>query len=100
MVTLAIRLLPGTAAIEVADDGPGLSPEERTASLGRFWRSPRHRDIRGNGLGMTIVQQLAGANGGKLVLAEREPHGLIARLEFPRRVAGRGAWPIQEPARD
>jgi signal transduction histidine kinase len=99
-VTVAIRLLPGTAAIEIADDGPGLSPEERTAALGRFWRSARHSDIRGNGLGMTIVQQLAGANGGKLVLAEREPHGLITRLEFPRRVTGRVSGPIQEPARD
>jgi signal transduction histidine kinase len=105
-VTVAIRLLPATTEIEIADDGPGLTPEDRAAALGRFWRSPRHRDIRGNGLGMTIVQQLAEANGGKLVLAGRKPHGLIARLEFPRREFPRGefprgvAGPVQEPAHD
>lgn len=83
-ISVALRLFPRTAAIEIADDGPGLSAEERTAALGRFWRSPRHHDIRGNGLGMTIVQQLASANGGQLTLAERTPHGLVARLELPR----------------
>lgn len=82
-ICAAIRILPHTAAVEVNDDGPGLSEAERAASLGRFWRSPQHRHVRGNGLGMTIVDRLAGANGGRLVLAERSPHGLVARLEFP-----------------
>ena len=96
-ITVALSHLPGTAAIEVADDGPGLSAEERAASLGRFWRSPRHRDIRGNGLGMTIVNQLAGANGGRLILDHRVPHGLIARLEFPLPVQ---AAPAARPAHE
>lgn len=82
-ITVSLRAIPGGVAIEVSDDGPGLSAEERAASTTRFWRSPRHRDIRGTGLGMTIVDRLAGANGGRLVLEERSPHGLRARLEFP-----------------
>ncbi|WP_413249835.1 sensor histidine kinase [Sinomonas flava] len=73
----------GAVAIEVADDGPGLSPEELASSTTRFWRSPRNRDTRGTGLGLTIVERLAGANGGRLALAAAEPHGLVARLEFP-----------------
>ncbi|MCC2661810.1 MAG: periplasmic sensor signal transduction histidine kinase, partial [Arthrobacter sp.] len=59
------------------------SEDERAAATTRFWRSPRNREVRGNGLGMTIVDKLAGANGGRLLLAENPPHGLIARLEFP-----------------
>lgn len=82
-ITVALRVRPGAAVIEVADDGPGLSSEERDRATTRFWRSPRHREIRGNGLGMTIVDKLAGANGARLLLAERSPHGLVARLEFP-----------------
>ena len=39
---------------------------------------------------MTIVDKLAGANGGRLLLAEGSPHGLIARIEFPQTVASRG----------
>jgi hypothetical protein len=33
---------------------------------------------------MTIVDRLAQANGGRLVIEPREPHGLTARLEFAK----------------
>jgi signal transduction histidine kinase len=87
-ISVAARRRPGAVWIEVADDGPGLSADERAAATGRFWRSPRNRGISGNGLGMTIVDKLAAANGGRLVLAAASPHGLIARLEFPQAAAG------------
>jgi hypothetical protein len=32
---------------------------------------------------MTIVDKLAAANGGRLMLSDATPHGLVARLEFP-----------------
>ncbi|MEK0153672.1 HAMP domain-containing sensor histidine kinase [Arthrobacter oryzae] len=89
-ITVAVRVRTDAIAVEVSDDGPGLSAEERAAATSRFWRSPQHRDIRGNGLGMTIVDKLAGANGGRLLLAEASPHGLIARLEFPRAADSHG----------
>lgn len=73
----------GSVTIEVSDDGPGLSADERAAATGRFWRSPHNRGTAGNGLGMTIVDKLASANSGRLVLAGASPHGLVARLEFP-----------------
>jgi signal transduction histidine kinase len=82
-ITVAVRARPGVVGIEVADDGPGLSADERAAATGRFWRSPRNRGTRGSGLGMTIVDKLAAANGGRLVLAAASPHGLVARLDFP-----------------
>lgn len=86
-IMVTVRVRPETVAVEISDDGPGLSEDERAAATSRFWRSDRHRDIRGNGLGMTIVDRLAGANGGRLVLAEASPHGLVARIEFPRDAA-------------
>jgi len=46
---------------------------------------------------MTIVNQLAGANGGRLILDHRVPHGLIARLEFPLPVQ---AAPAARPAHE
>lgn len=82
-ITVAARPRPGGLAIEVSDDGPGLTSDQRAASTTRFWRAPQHSRIHGNGLGMTIVDRLAQANGAHLVLAERSPHGLTARLEFP-----------------
>jgi signal transduction histidine kinase len=89
-ISVAVRERPDAAIIEISDDGPGLSADEMAAATTRFWRSPRHNGIRGNGLGMTIVDKLAAANGGRLLLAERLPHGLAARLEFPRPLSLQG----------
>ena len=82
-VTAAVRVRAGTATVEISDDGPGLSEQERADAATRFWRSPRHSSVRGTGLGVTIVGELAAANGGRLVLAPATPQGLSARLEFP-----------------
>ncbi|UTT70177.1 HAMP domain-containing histidine kinase [Arthrobacter sp. DNA4] len=82
-VTAAAQLEGRTMVVEISDDGPGLPAPERAAAATRFWRSPQHSSVPGTGLGMTIVGQLAAANGGRLVLGEAAPHGLAARLEFP-----------------
>lgn len=82
-VTAAVRQEAGTVAVEISDDGPGLSAAERASAATRFWRSPRHASIPGTGLGMTIVGELAAANGARLVLADASPHGLSARVLFP-----------------
>ncbi|WP_426996955.1 sensor histidine kinase [Pseudarthrobacter sp. N5] len=89
-IAVAIRLRPGAVAIEVSDDGPGLSADERAAASTRFWRAPQHRKIRGNGLGMTIVDRLAEANDARLLLEERSPHGLTASIDFPHPPSLRG----------
>jgi signal transduction histidine kinase len=87
-ISVAVHVRGATVVIEVSDDGPGLSSDERAAATHRFWRSPQHRDISGNGLGMTIVEKLAAANGGRLLLGEAQPHGLTVSLEFPRTPEG------------
>ncbi|MDQ1056975.1 signal transduction histidine kinase [Arthrobacter globiformis] len=91
-VTAAVRVHPDTVTVEISDDGPGLSAEERTAATTRFWRAQRHSTVRGTGLGMTIVGKLAAANGGRLVLAEAEPRGLAARIEFPAPAHAAEPW--------
>ena len=83
-ISLGVTVRPDAVTVEISDDGPGLPADELPAATGRFWRSPQHHGIRGNGLGMTIVDKLATANGGRLQLLEASPHGLVARLEFPQ----------------
>ena len=82
-VMAAVRMEEDVVVVEISDDGPGLSASERALAATRFWRSPRHSSVPGTGLGMTIVGELAAANGGRLALAEAVPHGLSARIEFP-----------------
>ncbi|TLM81041.1 HAMP domain-containing histidine kinase [Pseudarthrobacter sp. NamE2] len=81
-VSASVTVARNAVAVEISDDGPGLSEQERTLAATRFWRSPRHATVRGTGLGITIVDELAAANGGRLVLGTATPHGLSARLEF------------------
>ncbi|WP_120522321.1 sensor histidine kinase [Arthrobacter celericrescens] len=90
-VTVALNRRDGAVSIEVSDGGPGLSAEDRAAATSRFWRSPEHLGVRGTGLGMTIVDRLAKANGGRLVLEENSGGGLRARLEFPGAASHSGA---------
>lgn len=81
LVSNALRLSGGTRVevraraddpvlISVLDDGHGLAPEEREVALGRFWRSPRHQNVEGTGMGLAIVADLVRGAGGGLVLEE------------------------------
>lgn len=82
-ITASVASSQGTAVVLISDDGPGLSDAELGLAATRFWRSPGHASVSGTGLGMTIVSELAAANGGSLVLAAAVPQGLSARLVFP-----------------
>jgi len=68
--------------IDIADDGPGLSPEDRKAVLARGKRLDEK--VPGSGFGLSIVDETAGLYGGSLELAEAEQGGLLARLHLPR----------------
>ena len=81
-IQVATEPSQGGIAVVISDDGPGLPADQRAASTSRFWRAPQHSSIPGNGLGMTIVDRLAEANGARLVLEDSKPHGLTVRLEF------------------
>jgi signal transduction histidine kinase len=72
------------ATVTVADDGPGLTEEELARAGDRFWRSPRHQNVDGSGLGLSIARTLLLAGGGSLEFAPARPHGLAVTLSAPR----------------
>lgn len=69
-------------ALEVADDGPGLSDADIARAGVRFWRAPAHRSLPGTGLGLAIVRELARANGATVSVARARPRGLLVRVEW------------------
>jgi signal transduction histidine kinase len=83
--TVLVDVKPNGASvdIDVVDDGPGLSAEERRLAVGRFWRAPHAQNDDGAGLGLPIATVLAEVSGGGLRLLPALPHGLDARLTFP-----------------
>ncbi|MET8865294.1 HAMP domain-containing sensor histidine kinase [Nonomuraea sp. NPDC004580] len=81
-VTVTLDDTPDGGVLRVADDGPGLSEEERAEALGRFWRSGSHANVPGSGLGLAIAAELARACGATLHLLPVDPHGLIVELRL------------------
>jgi len=82
---IEISLAPrdGGAAIVVADDGPGVPPEEREKVRERFYRLDHSRTTPGAGLGLSLVSAVAARHGGELRLEDNAP-GLRAVLVLPR----------------
>lgn len=72
------------ATVVVTDNGPGLTDEELTRVGDRFWRSGRHQNINGSGLGLSICRALLAAGNGSISFGHHEPHGLRVTVTVPR----------------
>ena len=91
-VTIRLRAAPDCMTIEVEDDGPGISDERKAVMLEPFVRGDAARnmdDVAGFGLGLSIARAIVLAHGGELSLNDRQPHGLIVRIELPLQRRGR-----------
>lgn len=77
----------GRVALIVADNGPGIPPEQRARVLDRFYRLP-DAPSGGSGLGLAIVDEIAQVHRATLTLEDNEP-GLRVTVVFPQ--AGTGA---------
>jgi signal transduction histidine kinase len=69
----------------VADDGPGISPDQRELIFDRFHRTDTARDRAsgGAGLGLAIVRAIALAHAGRVSAGERPGGGARIALELP-----------------
>ncbi len=83
MISLTVR--PGAHGwqeIEIADNGPGISADERGRVTQRFYRSDAARGTGGAGLGLNLVEAVVRLHGGALELADNQP-GLRACFRIP-----------------
>jgi PAS domain S-box-containing protein len=62
-VELALLHQDGEAVIRVCDTGPGISEAEREAVTQRFYRSDKSRNIKGLGLGLSMVAAIIKLHG-------------------------------------
>ncbi len=86
-VTVTTSATAAGAQIVVADDGPGMSAEDRERAFLRFTTS----NPNGTGLGLAIVHRLVTSNGGTARLTETPGGGLTAILDFPGVPSANGA---------
>jgi len=62
------------AVFEVADTGPGVSPENQMHLFDSFWQA-RAADQRGVGLGLAIAKGIVEAHGGRIWVMSTVGHG-------------------------
>lgn len=83
--------------VEVADDGPGITPEEQEMVFGRYYRGRTARKTsRGTGLGLYAVRRLAEAMAGQVRLISAPGKG--SRFQVTFALAGSGAETIADAA--
>jgi signal transduction histidine kinase len=76
----------GRVAVSVADEGPGVTPDQAIRIFDKFERLGRDSDggkDNGSGLGLFISRRLAEAMAGSLVVESAEGGGALFRLELP-----------------
>jgi two-component system, OmpR family, sensor kinase len=75
----------GTAMLEVADEGPGLTEEQAERVFERFYRgdASRSRADGGSGLGLSLVAAIAQAHDGKVEVERCDGAGVAFRVSLP-----------------
>jgi two-component system sensor histidine kinase MprB len=76
-----------SVAISVEDRGPGIAPRDLPHLFEPFYRGRGADRVRGSGLGLTIVKQIAIAHGGSVSVDKRRDGGAIFTLRLPGRAA-------------
>ncbi|KGE04926.1 hybrid sensor histidine kinase/response regulator [Pseudohaliea rubra] len=83
-VLIGLRRRPGTAEIQVLDQGPGIAPEDRARIFEEFERARAGRDDEGLGLGLAIVRRYADLLGLPLRLASEQGRGTLFSVQLLR----------------
>ena len=83
-ITLRGAVVDNDLALDVADEGPGFSPDVIDRAFDRFTRGDPGRTRRGAGLGLSIVRAIAEAHGGSVtVLGGLTGSGATVRFVLP-----------------
>jgi two-component system sensor histidine kinase MprB len=69
--------------VSVRDRGPGIPAEELRRVFERFYRATSERGIRGSGIGLSLVGQIAQAHGGRAWADNAEDGGAIVAFSIP-----------------
>ena len=91
-VYVEVERIGDRARLVVADEGPGITDDDRRRIFERFYRADpsRSRERGGSGLGLSIVAAVVSAHGGTVDVANRDTGGAAFSVELP-------ALPAVEP---
>jgi two-component system sensor histidine kinase EvgS len=84
-VRVRLDVEDAAARISVADDGPGIPPEEQERLFERFYRARQatEESVPGTGLGLAIAKSIAEGHGGRIGLTSAEGQGSVFWVDLP-----------------
>jgi two-component system sensor histidine kinase KdpD len=74
---------PAAVRVRIADEGPGIAPEEREKVFEAFYRGQETPESSGSGLGLAIVRAIVTAHGGRIWIEETTGGGTAMVFEIP-----------------
>lgn len=82
-IVLGAQRENGMVAIEVADRGSGIPPEDLPHVFERFYRGQSHDDVKGAGLGLSIAQSVVASHGGRIEVESELGKGSRFTVRLP-----------------
>jgi signal transduction histidine kinase len=90
---VSLTATPSAIVVSIEDDGPGIIEHSKEDIFKPFVRGDVARNMNsknGYGLGLSIARLVIEAHGGKLELLDRQPSGLVAKVELPQSIDSGG----------
>lgn len=85
-ITIGLQSLNGKTILSVADEGVGISDEEKESVFQKFYRvgNEEVRKTKGTGLGLFIVNYLVEQHNGVITVKDNTPKGTVFEVTFSR----------------
>jgi signal transduction histidine kinase len=84
-VTVTLALEGDWARLAVADDGPGIAPQDRERVFERFYQADPARAGQGTGLGLSIARWIVEQHRGRILAGESASGGAAMYVDLPLR---------------
>ncbi|QQR89727.1 MAG: HAMP domain-containing histidine kinase [Myxococcales bacterium] len=82
-VDVGLRYKAGMLQLSVADEGPGIPKEDIKRVFERFFRSRSTGQVRGSGIGLSLVRYIAEAHGGQAWARNKQKGGAKVGFSIP-----------------
>ena len=82
-IRVGVHWVRDAVQVRVADEGPGIPPEERDRVFEAFYRGSSSPETPGSGLGLAISKAVVVAHGGRIWIEDAAGGGCVVAFEIP-----------------
>ena len=82
-INIRLYVLDKHVCLQVTDNGDGIEPNELKLLFEPFYRSKKHLNIQGSGIGLSLVKSIAEKHGGSVSIESQHQIGSTVELKMP-----------------